>query len=267
MAIISIIMTLFSDFIWQSLLLEWIFFDLFDAILIILLIYISIQFNQKLVNIVHDVLINKVSIAFECGSHTNETTKSSKIDTNTATKLASKSNHIASIPTVKPTTDGSTPTGKPTTDPSTTLESAKETKELRTKKIKKRRKKETSTQAVYKYVDLIVRSCLLLCWILATIIFESVAWVLTEFVFNDTYMSLNISMLILSFDCVIDILCVLLLFKFNDQYYNILCKCDTNNNNKYKCGCHYIFQSIIMCCVSSIININATIHNNEVQVC
>ena len=106
--------------------------------------------------------------------------------------------------------------------------------------------REDSIVSNREFLRIVTRSTLLLTWIIPFMLSISITWTLHRFVFDTTHFSMCIALLVMEIDAFIDIICVLLLFKYADAYYNGLCKCTFTNISCTKCGCHYFCNQ---CCL------------------
>eukprot|EP01084_Bolivina_argentea_P281444 481538_1 len=73
----------------------------------------------------------------------------------------------------------------------------------------------------------------------------SITWSFHRFVFNVSHFSMCIALLVMCIDSFVDVICVLLLFKYSDAAYNACCKCTYTNIQCRKCGCDYYCT---LCC-------------------
>ena len=84
---------------------------------------------------------------------------------------------------------------------------------------------ETNNRENEEYLRLVTRSSVLLTIIIPFLISISVLWTLHRFAFELDHYSMCVALVAMALDSVIDIVCVLLLFKYADSYYNAVSQC------------------------------------------
>eukprot|EP01084_Bolivina_argentea_P216193 367318_1 len=106
-----------------------------------------------------------------------------------------------------------------------------------------------SLTEISEYLGVIIKGNLLLTFIILSKILVMSVWFTHNLIYYQ-HLSMSISLLVMSFDSFMDILCVVLLFKEAQMYYSILCGCtvyDKENNTKFQFkGFHHCCE---MCCV------------------
>eukprot|EP01084_Bolivina_argentea_P193917 332670_1 len=105
------------------------------------------------------------------------------------------------------------------------------------KGFKRRIFRQNSVVSNREFLRIVTRSSLLLTIIIPFMISISITWTLHRFVFNTTHITMCIALLVMCIDSFVDVICVLLLFKYSDAGYNAFCKCTYTNIQCRKCGC------------------------------
>ncbi len=91
-----------------------------------------------------------------------------------------------------------------------------------------------------EFLGIVTRSSLLLTIFIPFMISISLTWSLHRFVFNTTHITMCIALLVMCIDAFVDVICVLLLFKYSDAAYNAFCKCAYTNVQCRKCGLSWV---------------------------
>ena len=99
------------------------------------------------------------------------------------------------------------------------------------------------TKDILEYLNVVVKSSLLLTFIIISKIGLMMTWILHKHQFGANHVSLTVGFVILAFDCLVDELCVVLLYKYSGSYYGILCECKCHHN--YPKGLHKCYTR---CC-------------------
>eukprot|EP01083_Nonionella_stella_P060863 158711_1 len=103
-----------------------------------------------------------------------------------------------------------------------------------------------------EHLNVVTKSSLLLSFMIVSKVVLMSAWFTHTYVFEHSHRSLCIGFVWMSFDCVVDEICILLLFKYSQRFYALLCACskerdltDGTLHKKCKCGAHSCYST---CC-------------------
>ena len=100
----------------------------------------------------------------------------------------------------------------------------------------------------YMFLDLVIKSTIIVVIFCVQPVIIDIIWYI-EF---DGYLSVLIPMNMVSLNTVIDTFCVLLYYKFGEDVYQWICKCNKRVYNGRNCGCHYCCES----CCKSVVKLN-----------
>eukprot|EP01083_Nonionella_stella_P117115 348608_1 len=233
-------------------------FNTFHIDLTILLFYLSFQFNRRMFHL--STTRVKIEMSRSHGDPNEHSEYSSFTGAQTRTDVPENGHHIAPIEEedegayeeeedeVQLTTKNAytavkSQSNKPRRD---VVERENHRDESGNKSYRRRVFREGSIVNNREFLRIVTRSSLLLTIIIPFMISISLTWTIHRFALNTTHYSMCWALLVMALDCFVNVICVLLLFKYADPMYNALCKCVYINCECTVCSMDYCCTR---CCV------------------
>eukprot|EP01083_Nonionella_stella_P060864 158714_1 len=208
-------------FVYPNDTLEWLGFNGYRIVYIMLLLLLSWLFNKRIII----MLIEQARLAHTCISKIRLTPKQSS-------SLRGRQKLISHTEEESQDSDG-------------------EEKELAVTSPTLALDEQERVQFM-EFLNIVTKSSVLLSFMIVSKIVVMTAWFTHNYVFGHAHQSLCIGFLCMSLDCVVDEICILLLYKHSERFYALLCACskegdltDGTLHKKCKCGAHSCFSR---CC-------------------